>query len=56
MPLRTVYTLLQSCTPRWAGRSGTELSAPPESEDGVGGFREGEIGGSGREGGEGKLR
>lgn len=30
----------QSCAPRWAGRSGTELSAPPESEDGVGGLRQ----------------
>lgn len=39
-PLRTAQTPFQSCAPRWAGRSGTELSAPPESEDGVGGLRQ----------------
>lgn len=37
-PLRTAQTPFQSCALRWAGRSGTELSAPPESEDGVGGL------------------
>lgn len=38
-PLTTAQTLFQGRTPQWAGRSGTELSAPPESEDGVEGLR-----------------
>jgi len=39
-PLRTPQTPFQSHAPQWTGRSGTELSAPPESEDGVGGLRQ----------------
>lgn len=42
-PLRTLQTPFQSRAPRWAGRSGTELSAPPEGEDGVGGLRQKEV-------------
>lgn len=43
-----------SCAPRWAGRSGTELSAPPERRDGAQGLRPGGGGRSrGRRGGKG---
>lgn len=50
-PLRTPQTPFQSRAPQWTGRSATELSAPPESEDGVGGLRQKkkeEVAGAGR--------
>lgn len=44
-----------SCAPQWAGRSGTELSAPPERRDGAEGLRPGGGGrGRGRRGGKGE--